>query len=766
MRKIVSVTLLLVVALSLFPAAPAQAAPAAAPVRLRIGVTADGIVRVTPADLAAAGLDPATVDPRTAALSSLGQPVALRVDDGADGRFDAGDSITFFGQRFRGPEMEQKYTDERVYWLDFGGAAGPRIEDAEAAPRGDLTPPTDFAATLHAEQSNYTYTLHSITMDTQDTWFWESIRVTAPGQTVTRALSFTVPDPTPGAPATLRIELMDRPPQGYIIQVHRTTAGLNGQQLADETWIGHKRQVLTLNVPANRLLNGANTVSVSEIRPANSTMEDWVYVNFLELDYRRQFRAVQGQLDFAAEQAGPQEYQVAGWPDAQAAVWDVTDPLRPTNLAGAAATVAGAETWLRFRADPQAGSRFWLQSESTFAAPASLRVQPPTGLRSPAEGADAVIVTPALLRPAAERLADWHRAHGRRAVVVDIQAVYDEFNDGIYHPKAVPALLAWAQTHWPSPPPMYLTLVGDGHWNFKAYNTAVYPAAPNLIPPYLAWVDPVQGEVPADAAYGDLDGDLVPEIAVGRLAVSTLAEAQAVVDKIVTYDETTRVEAWQKRAVFVADDPDSAGDFPTLSDEIIAQRLPADLIPQRIYLGQNYPDALSARAALSEALNSGVWMVQYSGHGGINFWARWGADTLWRTQDIAGLSSPGRLPVVMTFNCLDGYFAYPGSPSIAELMHRQPAGGSVATLSPSGLGYTADQHVFRSILMDVIFKEQVREVGRALLLTKQRYDATYAHGNPYLAYLIGTMMLYGDPALRLPNGISRHYLPIALRGPG
>ncbi len=766
MRKILHLAAFLVMLLGLFPAAPGEAAPSEAPVRLRIGVTTDGIVRVTPADLSAAGLNPGQIDPRTFAMSSLGKPVAIAVSGEADGRFDSGDSILFFGQRFRGPEMDQKYTDERVYWLDFDGPNGLRITETDATPHGDLTPPTDFAATLHVEPSNYWYTLHSLSLDTQDTWFWESIRVTTPGQTVTRALAVPVPDPVLDAASTLRLELMDRPPQGYISQSHHTVAGVNGLQLADETWMGHARKVLTLNVPANRLINGVNTVSVSEIRPAGSTLEDWIYANFVELDYRRQFRAAQGQLDFIAEQAGPQEYAVAGWANAQTAVWDISDPLQPKRLIGAAATAVGAETQLRFRATAQAGARYWLQAESTFAAPASVRVRQPTGLRTPAEGADAVIVTPASLRPAAERLAEWHRAHGRRAQVVDIQAVYDEFNDGIYHPKAVPAMLAWAQTKWPGPAPLYLTLVGDGHWNFKGYNPSVYPDSPNLIPPYLDWVDTVQGETPSDTAFGDLDGDRLPEIAVGRLAVNTLAEAQAVVDKIITYDESARVEAWQKRAVFIADDTDSAGDFQALTDEIIAEKLPADLAPQRIYLGQNYPDAVTARAALVAALNSGAWMVQYTGHGGINFWARWGADTLWRTQDITGLSSPGRLPVVMTFNCLDGYFAYPGSPSIAELMQRQPAGGSVAAISPSGLGYTYDQHIFRSILMDVLFQDQVREIGRALLLTKQRYDTTYSHGNPNLGYLIGSMMLYGDPAMRLPVGSIRHYLPVALMGPG
>ncbi len=729
--------------LRVVPAA-AEATGPAATVRVRIGVSNDSLVRITPADLTAIGVNPAAVDPRTFALSSLGQPIAIRVVGEEDGRFDPGDEIQFFGQRFRGPEMDQKYTDERVYWLDIGGAAGPRVAEVAAVPNGDVTPPTDFPTTLRAEQNMIWWTLHTLYLDTQDTWYWERLQTGGnPGDSVTRNLPYEVPYPAPGYPATLRLEEVSRYNSNYSNYDHRTGIALNGVALGSFDWSGRVRQVFETTVPAGTLVHGTNTVAVTATNPPGTTYDD-IYVNYWEIDYRRQFIAWNGQLDFVAEVSGVQEFLISGWSSPTVAIWDVSDPTRPKRLTGASVQPDGSGYRVRFRSELTAGARFWLQEEARWTAPTSLRVRPPTGLRDPAGGADAVIVTHASLKPAAETLAQWHRNHGRRALVVDAQDVYDEFNDGIYHPKAITAMLAWAQAYWPPPGPQFLTLVGDGHWNFKGYNTAVYPAPPIMIPPYLAWVDPWQGEVPADTLFGNIGGNDVPEVSVGRLAVNTLDEAFTVVNKIIAYDEAMRSQPWQQRALFVADNADSAGDFPGLSDQIIADYLPADVTPTRVYLGITHSSASEAKNAIRDAINAGTWMVQYSGHGAPE---RWTHEYIWTKDDVPSLVNEGMFPLVYTFNCLDGYFAHtdPARVSIAETMQRRAGGGSIGAISPSGLGLTYDQHNFRKMLMEAIFHDGIREVGTALTVAKQRYAVVYG-----LNYLIYTQMLFGDPAMRLP----------------
>ncbi len=722
----------------------------AEPQRLRIGVVQDGVVRITPDDLQTAGVDPATIDPRTFAMTSRGQPVAIRVSGEEDGRFDAGDFIEFFGQKFHGSLQDEKYTDENVYWLTIGGQPGPRIPDVNATPRFDLTPPRDFATVVRAEENNYWYTQHTLTPPTHESWYWDQLRPYSAKPEITRTFSAAVPYPIADQPFTLTVEENARSNVS-----HRTTIAFNSQPLIDEVWSGKRRQLFMTTVPAGLAVSGLNTVTIGALLQPD-VASDWVYVDYWELAYRREFTAWEGQIDFRTESDGPHEYQIDGWETPQVVILDISDPFAPRRLTGPA-TMAD-DTWsLRFRVDDTAGDHFWLQAESAIVGPASITLRSSlTDLRQPASGSDVIIVTGPELTDAAQRLAIWHEQRGYASRVVLFQDLVDEFNEGIYHPRAVTNFLNWTQSNWPDPKPRYLVLFGDGNWNFKGYNPARYPIEPIIIPPYLAWEDPWQGEVPDDNRYVDLDGDGNPEMAVGRIPVNNLAEANAVVDKLTNYEEHKRTEFWQRRAVFIADDDPTAGDFAGESDKIIADFLPRDLIPQRIYLRHTHPDTDAVRQAIADAINQGAFMVQYAGHGSPDTWMK---GVGWSIDDIQFLNNAGQYPFVSTYNCLDGYFAYPGRPSIAESMLRQPNAGSIAAISPTGLGTTDIQSVFRQMLMQTLFEDDIRTLGDALLTTKQRFYNRFGKH-----YLIETMTLFGDPTLQLPKGFYTNdvYFPLQL----
>ena len=152
-----------------------------------------------------------------------------------------------------------------------------------------------------------------------------------PLEPVTATVGYTVPDPVPGAAATFRLRQFAKYSNSNAQPEHRTVVTLNDASLLDQTWTGQWVHELTAAVPAGRLVSGHNSLEVSSrVMPGNYT--DDVLVNYWEVDYRRLFRAWQGQFDFRAEEAGLHEYAVDGWTSKQVAIWDISDPTQPRWL--------------------------------------------------------------------------------------------------------------------------------------------------------------------------------------------------------------------------------------------------------------------------------------------------------------------------------------------------------------------------------------------------------------------------------------------------
>jgi len=77
-----------------------------------------------------------SVDPRTLQLFAGGVEQAIRVTGEADGRFDAGDAIEFYGTGTDTP-----FTDTRTYWLVSGDRNAHRIQPRRpVVPEGPAPP--------------------------------------------------------------------------------------------------------------------------------------------------------------------------------------------------------------------------------------------------------------------------------------------------------------------------------------------------------------------------------------------------------------------------------------------------------------------------------------------------------------------------------------------------------------------------------------------------------------------------------------------------
>lgn len=746
--------------------------------RYRIRVDRDAMVQVTYADLKAAGMAVDAVDPRQLALSSQGQDVAIEVRGEADGRFDPGDALVFYGQRFRGqPETihlgstafpgivtEGKYTDTRVYWLAAEGPPGPRMPSVDASPTDTLATPANFPAVARFDEPRFWWTYHWIN---DDTWFSDRISI---NQVVTRSYAIDLPGLAgPDAAAAVRARFAAR--SGGT--AHHIRLSVNQVPAGELRWDGVGGALAIDDLPQSALREGSNSVDLTVLLDPARTNDD-IYFDWLEIAYPRRFGAVTNTLAFALPTGERRQYAIDGFDDPAMAVYDLSVATRPVRLDGVRRVTAGRATRAVFEAAGKIGAPFLAVATSALAPPQAMtRVDPPaTDWRDPSHGADYIIITHPEFRAAADRLASHRKAEGMRVAVVDLDAAFfDAFSDGIYTPRAIRSFLAWAYAQWQPPAPAYVVLLGDGHFNLKHFPGEYGNPPPIYMPPNLEFVDPVQGEVDSSNRLAAIVGDdVLPDMAIGRIPVTSAAEAEAVVDKIIAY-ERAGPQAWGRRHLFVADDtPDSAGDFVALSEQMIAQSLPPGAKVDRIYLddfldrtcgGEICPEGVAAaRNAITSTLNiTGALLVNFIGHGALE---RWTHQAIFSNPDVAALHNGDRLPVVLSWTCLDGYWDHPSRTSLAETLLRAPDAGAVATFSPTGLGVATGHHILGHAMVQAMAEKGAR-LGPASVAGKL---ALFGYSSVYYRSLIDTYTVVGDPALllQIPTGPeppppARAYLP-------
>ena len=754
--------------------------------RYKITVDHDGLYQLTYTDLYNAGVDLQHVDPKNFRLSSQGQPVAVSISGAVDGKFDLGDTLTFYGQKFYGdrlaaryadeadnwitytaqltdgtyvpwhptvqPITMEKYTDKNVYWLEVD-TPGPQIATVNGSPDGSpAVTPQYFTDTARAEASNVHW---EYSFTSQEEWFWEWVKDTnLHSYTTTLTALSSLP-----YTATIQAEVVGYNNNDNFTPDHHAKFFINSNTtpIMDAKWDGISRYHLDVKIPQSSLVDGVNTLKFLPIHdvgaPQPSYMFDW-----FEISYARQFQALDNTLSFTGDISGTWKYQVSGFTTPDISIFDVTQPLTPTQVISASVTGSGPYT-LTFVATHPAGEKFVAAASSGFQSPVSIQAYQ-DHLALDTQGADYVMITAAQLITATHALADYRQAQGLHTMVVDVNDIYNEFNDGIYHPFAIKQFLKYAYATWQIKP-VYVVLVGDGNWNVKGYLPSKFGSDPIYMLPNLSWVDPWQGEVDSANLLANIVGDdPIPDLFISRMPVSSQAALYAILDKISSY-ENTPIQDWQRNMLFVTDNADDAGNFSASSDDLIANSVPAGFTPSRIYLDDyfssgdcllNKPCPIATHDITETLSITGALFLTYGGHGSIWTWAsekllsyNRNASQVVTTNDIASMDNGSMLPVVFSLDCLDGYWIHPTSqPSLAELFLTTPNRGAVSTFSPTGLGLVTGHDALAEGFYSSFFKNGIWELGPATLSAKL---ALFATG--YNFDLIDTYTIFGDPALKV-----------------
>jgi hypothetical protein len=376
------------------------------------------------------------------------------------------------------------------------------------------------------------------------------------------------------------------------------------------------------------------------------------------------------------------------------------------------------------------GGRYVVLAPEAAKAVSRVEADPPSDLRNPTNQSDYMIITIDEFTNAAQSLVSYRQGQGLKATVVRLQDIYDEFNWSNPDPAAIRAFLEYAWQYWERYP-RYVVLGGKGTYDYKncrGYSECKIP---------VAMVGTPQGLALSDGWFADFNGDLVPEMSVGRLPAVTAEELQTMVNKIIAYESAVSGD-WQKRLIAVSDNPDDGGDFDGASDQVMAE-VSADYAVQPLKLSKSSPDQLNSD--LLNAINSGAAFLNYFGHAGPAWLAEEG---LLSTSDVPSLNNGNRLVAMSSMSCAMGNFAIPGYPCLGEDLLQWADGGAVVVWAPSGLSLNDEARKLDDAFYTAIFRDKDAIFGDAIRKAQRQYKM-----NGTASYLLQIYNLIGDPATRI-----------------
>jgi hypothetical protein len=638
-------------------------------------------------------------------LSLQGENVAFHLEPDRK-TFGPGGVLFFFAST---EARSTDYSSEVAYALEQapGGLTIPSVSSSYGRGRG----PAPGSLAERSFEANRFYQAGLV--DAPDIWLWDFM---VGGMSKSFPLAIEELEPASTLSAHLQVFLQGAS-EADTDGDHHLSVSLNGTALGETSFDGKSPHVFSASIPASLLREGENTLTVTNL--GDTGAYSFVFLDRVKLVYPQTPALRSGRFGGLFTEEG--EVVVAG-----EASWglDVTDPEAPVWLEALRPAAGG----VRFGAE--AGHRYVLGSAEGLLSP---RVSRPlrSTLRRGTNRADYVLIAPEAFVEVARPLLERRQDQGLRTKAVSLEEIASEFGHGRPSAQSIRDFLAYAYHSWQEPSLRYVLLLGDSSYdprNFTGFDQgAPLPAM---------WVKTSYLWTASDPTLAAVNGeDLLPDLAIGRLPAKTLTEARALVEKVLAFEDGAR--GLSGTAVLVADNPDKAGDFEADVLDIRASFLggrPTKTLFLR-ELGGN------TRGAILASLDEGASLMSYAGHGGAAVWA---SENVLNSWDVPSLLAQSRQPLMLTFNCLNGYFLAPNYDSLSEAFLKVEGRGTIGAFSPSGLSLDGPAHRFHRALMAEITSGTHARLGDAVLAAQ----AAFAEDG-VMPELLAVYHLFGDPGMKI-----------------
>lgn len=676
-----------------------------------------------------------------------------------DGKFDKTDYILLYAtgplpviaqNLATNPRLsiaQHLYDRNAWYFIKIGSDNGIRITNQEQVTGVAETNQFDDVARIEEERYNL-LDWSSVHQGSGKRWYGDLFE-----QSRSRDYKLTFPNLL-NEPASVRMEFA-----GRCDQVN-TTVRLTVDGIAfSSTMSGTDNDNNNANVASNTVINGTFTPDNDEVgmkvEYLNSSKPSQGWLDYIEINARRRlvmtdkmmlFRDLRSRLNTSTT------FKLSGLTNNALNIWDVTASNIPRRQAF---TNSNNEASFGVNTENVIHTFIAFYDNAVFPVPEITSGKIDNQNLHALESEDMIIVYAPEFDNAVQQLAQHRRDFsGLKVGTVPVYQIFNEYSSGAKDPVAI---RDFARHMFEKNPNgfRYMLLFGDGSYDPK--NNSKLATNVDYVP---VWetdnsLSPIEAH-PSDDFFallsplenGNLQGAM--EVAVGRIPAASPEDAQAVVDKILTYDNSPEsLGDWHNRLAYVADDQESnhidqaevlSNTSLQTEDWFNADKIYFDAY-QRVASSseKRIPDA---KAAITANMFKGALTFNYIGHGGPK---GWGQERVVDIPDIQGWENKNKQTLFITATCSFGGFDDFEFVTGGELALLQPNGGGMGLFTTVRPVYIGANDALTNAVQKFIFKHEVygyRTIGEILKDGKNDLSGSIEDN-------ARRFLLFGDPAQRL-----------------
>ena len=687
-----------------------------------------GVYRVTKDFLNSIGMNTDNIDPRNLKIYGHGgKPLprfigmavdfdlpenSIKVLGEADGSFDSGDAILFYGIGTKGYDLENDtnlnpYSDEAFYYVTAAGGPGKRIQP--------MVQPTGAATTTITTFDDYKFHELDEVTPARVGRRWYGNRFDIENE---QSFEFEFPNIVAQEPMQVVVKAAAASETSTSLEVSVngiSQATLQFRAIDGTTLLAENN----FNAPVNAA--GENvTIDLSYNNQGNPSSKG--FLDYIGVTAVRNLSGAGTQLAFQKNETinmiGIAEYLVSNASEFSE-IWDVTNSKAISSISNEA-----SNNTIGFKANLGALRKYVALNPSNLFEP--IEASSGAVLNQDLKGTiltdgagnfqdiDYLIITPPFLLQPALRLANHHKnLSGMKVKVVTTDRIYEEFSSGQQDISGIRNFVSYVYQNASNPNNAlrYLCLFGEASVDYKnrlKNNNNNVPtfhtlSSTNSATSFMS--DDFYGSIGNDPSGGiegtiggtalDASGNRLPDIdrldiAVGRIVADNVLLANTLVDKIIRYAAKSSYGNWRNNFILISDDVDEAFEYrdlelnlDNLGDMIAAskqfvnvKKIHSDAFLQETSAGGNrYP---TVTKEIQNSTEVGALIINYFGHGGEDGLAK---EFIYTKGVAENLRNPDNLPCIITVTCEFTKFDDPERITAGELTYWNPDGGAISLVT-------------------------------------------------------------------------------------